>query len=84
MQLPDLSRIAVMRKRMGLTQTELAEKAGVSQSLIARVEAGTVDPRYSKVEKIFRALEVNGGQVVTAREIMTIIFSWFGELLLLP
>jgi len=60
-----------MRKKMGLTQTELAKKAGISQSLIARVEAGTVDPRYSKVEKIFRALEVNEGRVITAREIMS-------------
>lgn len=60
-----------MRKKLGLTQTELAKKAGISQSLIARLEAGTVDPRYSKVEKIFRALDVSENRAITAREIMS-------------
>lgn len=71
MQLPELSRITILRRKMGLTQTELAKKAGISQSLIARVEAGTVDPRYSKVEKIFRALDVSERRSITAREIMS-------------
>lgn len=71
MQLPELARIVILRKKMGLTQTELAKKAGISQSLIARVEAGTVDPRYSKVEKIFRALDVSENRAITAREIMS-------------
>lgn len=71
MQLPELARIAILRKKMGLTQTELARRAGISQSLIARVEAGTVDPRYSKVEKIFRALDVSVARAITAREIMS-------------
>lgn len=71
MQLPELARIVMLRKKMGLTQTELAKKAGISQSLIARVEAGTVDPRYSKVEKIFRALDVSESRTITAKEIMS-------------
>jgi predicted transcriptional regulator len=44
------------RKRLGLTQTQLAEKAGVSQSLIARIEAGDIDPRLSTLRKIVNAL----------------------------
>ncbi len=71
MQLPELERISILRKKLGLTQTELAKKAGISQSLIARVEAGTVDPRYSKVGKIFKALDVSENSVITAKEIMT-------------
>lgn len=71
MQLPELERITILRKKLGLTQTELAKKAGISQSLIARVEAGTVDPRYSKVEKLFRALDVSENRAITAKEIMS-------------
>lgn len=71
MQLPSLDDILKLRKKFDITQTELAEKAGISQSLIARVEAGSVDPRYSKIVKIFKALEEIKGKEITAKEIMT-------------
>jgi predicted transcriptional regulator len=45
-----------LRKSSGLTQKALAEKAGVSQSLIARIERKTVDPRLSTLKKILNAL----------------------------
>lgn len=58
-----------MRKNAGLTQKELAKKAGVSQSLIARIETRSVDPRLSTLQKIVDALfiEVEGN---FARDIM--------------
>lgn len=58
-----------MRRNAGLTQKELAKKAGVSQSLIARIETRTVDPRLSTLQKIVDALfiEVEGG---FARDVM--------------
>jgi len=71
MQLPPTTDIERLRRKMGLTQTKLAAKAGVSQSLVARMEAGTVDPRYSKVAKLFQALDELKGGEVTAREIMS-------------
>lgn len=71
MQLPTLENIYKLRKKFGIKQTELAKKAGVSQSLIARIETGTVDPRYSNIVKIFRALEDIKGKGIIAREIMT-------------
>jgi predicted transcriptional regulator len=71
MQLPPITEIEKLRKRLGLTQTELAHKANVSQSLIARLEAGTVDPRYSKVAQIFSALDQLRGKEVNAQQIMT-------------
>ncbi|HIE34357.1 MAG TPA: CBS domain-containing protein [Candidatus Altiarchaeales archaeon] len=71
MLLPSLSEIRKIRKRLGLSQMELAEKAGVSQSLIARVESGTVDPRYSKVEGIFKTLNELKRKGTIAGEIMT-------------
>lgn len=53
----NLKEIAVLRKKFGLTQTELSKLAGVSQSLIAKIEAGNIDPTYSNTQKIFSALE---------------------------
>jgi predicted transcriptional regulator len=46
-----------MRKRLNLSQRELANLAGVSQSLIAKIERGSIDPSYSNVRKILVAFE---------------------------
>jgi len=70
-QLPRITEIVKLRKNLGLTQTELAKKAAVSQSLIARLEAGTVDPRYSKVAQVFLALDSLKGREVEAKLIMS-------------
>jgi len=48
------------RKELGLTQSKLAASAGVSQSIIAKIEAGSVDPSYSVVQRLFSALERAG------------------------
>ena len=45
-----------LRKIFGLTQKELARRAGVSQSLIARIENKSIDPRLSTVKKILDVL----------------------------
>ncbi len=52
----DISEIRKLRKSLDMTQKDLAKKAGVSQSLIAKAEAGAIDPTYSNVQKIFNAL----------------------------
>ncbi len=56
-QLPDLDEIRQMRKKLDLSQRELASLAGVSQSLIAKIEKGSIDPSYKNVRKIFNAFE---------------------------
>lgn len=53
----DLRRLSVIRKQLGMTQMEFAKQAGVSQSLIAKIEAGSIDPTYSRVQQIFAAIE---------------------------
>jgi predicted transcriptional regulator len=54
--IPELDTIASRRRVLGLTQTQLAEKAGVSQSYIAKLEAKNIEPSYSKVKAILEVL----------------------------
>jgi predicted transcriptional regulator len=54
---PSLEDISKKRRQLGLKQTELAKAACVSQSLIAKLEAGTIDSSYTKVKMIFDVLE---------------------------
>ncbi len=42
------------RRRAGLTQRELADRAGTTQSAIARVESGRVDPGFETVRRLMR------------------------------
>jgi len=55
--LPALTDIAQKRRQLGLKQAELAKMARVSQSLIAKLEAGKIDSSYSKVKTIFEVLD---------------------------
>ncbi|MHB8510621.1 MAG: helix-turn-helix domain-containing protein [Actinomycetota bacterium] len=43
------------RKRAGLTQRGLAERAGVAQPVVARIESGKADPRVRTLSKLLRA-----------------------------
>jgi len=52
----ELAEIKVIRKKLGITQSELARKAGVSQSLIAKIESNRIDPTFSNAQKIFDTL----------------------------
>ncbi len=54
---PPLEDIAKRRRQLGLKQSELAKMASVSQSLIAKLEAGAIDPSYTKAKTIFTVLE---------------------------
>ncbi len=42
------------RRRAGLTQRELAERAGTTQSAVARAESGRVDPGFETVRRMLR------------------------------
>lgn len=55
-----LEEIKQIRKKYNLTQSDLAKRSGVSQSLIAKIEAGRIDPTYSNAQKIFNALNDMG------------------------
>jgi transcriptional regulator with XRE-family HTH domain len=43
------------RRRAGFTQRELAEKAGVPQSQVAKIESGAVVPRVDTLDRLLEA-----------------------------
>ncbi len=71
MELPTPDSIKKKRIKLGLTQSELAERAKVSQPLIARIESGDVDPRLSTVKSIITALDDMEKSRITAKDLMT-------------
>jgi len=62
--------VAVQRRTVGITQHALAQQAGVSQSLIAKIERGLVRPTYVVMKKIDAAfVQHRQGTGLTARDI---------------
>ncbi len=66
----DLTELKRMRKRLGITQEELAQKAGVSQAYIAKLERGQADPKLSTFQKILNCLESMEEGVKKAVDVM--------------
>lgn len=67
----DIKDIKKIRMQSGLTQVELAKKANVSQSLIAKIESGLLDPSYSHAKRIFNTLDgLKSEHEPTAKDIM--------------
>jgi predicted transcriptional regulator len=64
-----LDELSKMRREVGMTQADLAIEVGVSQSYIARLERGSLDPKLSVVTKIVETLSHR--QSKTCAEIMT-------------
>ena len=52
-------RVKEWRERRGMTQEQLAERAGISRPYLARLETARQDPKLSTLEKIARALKVD-------------------------
>lgn len=48
--------IAIARRAAGITQAQLAKKAGVGRGTIQRIEAGAVDPKVGTLLSIARVL----------------------------
>jgi len=51
------SELRAVRVKLRLTQSKLAEMAGVTQAYIAKIEAGSADPKISTIERISDALD---------------------------
>ena len=57
-----------LRIERGLTQAELAERAGSSKSMLSLYERGKQHPQLETLEKLLDALEVRLGELVTRLE----------------
>lgn len=67
----DVNEIKVWRKKLDLTQKDLANLSNVSQSLIAKIESNLIDPTYSKAKRIFETLEgIEKKEEKTVKDIM--------------
>ena len=52
-------RLKALREQRGMTQEQLAERAGISRGYLARLETARQDPRLSTLERLAKALRVN-------------------------
>ncbi|HET6404848.1 MAG TPA: CBS domain-containing protein [Candidatus Thermoplasmatota archaeon] len=71
LHVPLPSEVRSLRKKLGLTQAEVAKAAGVSQPLVARIENGSVDPRLSTYTAVLEALNRAERKGVLLSEVMT-------------
>ena len=71
MEIPTPAELREKRIRMGLKQADVARMAGISQSMVARIEAGSVDPRVSTLAKIVEVLQAAEHSEITASEVMS-------------
>ena len=55
--MPRESVVLALRHETGLTQEELARRAGTSQPAIARLEAGAASPSLATLERLARAAD---------------------------
>jgi len=53
-----------LREARGLTQEELATKAGLSRAYVARLETGRHDPHLSRLRALAKILRVKVSQLV--------------------
>jgi XRE family transcriptional regulator, regulator of sulfur utilization len=52
-----------LRENRLLTQEELGEAAGVSRDQVSRIERDEVDPRFSTIRKLAKALDVDAREL---------------------
>ena len=53
------NQILSARKRVGLTQVELASRSGIGQSEISRIERGEGNPTVETLSRVGRSLSLN-------------------------
>ena len=51
------AQLTKLRRDLGLTQAQIAQRVGVAQPVWARWETGTIDPGAEKVRQILLKLE---------------------------
>lgn len=53
-----------IRKRRGLTQQQLADRAGIHRVYLAKIEAAQYEPSLTTLERLARALRVKASRLL--------------------
>jgi len=56
-------KLRILRERLFLTQSELAEKAGISHITLNRLENKKQKPSFKTIRKLAKALGVEPGEI---------------------
>ena len=59
------NKLLIIRKRMGMTQAEVAESAGLSDRTYADIERGTVNMRTETILRICNTLHITPDEILT-------------------
>ena len=71
------NKMLAIRKRMGMTQAEVAEAAGLCDRTYAEIERGTVNMRLETLLRICNALRITPDEILT--ELKAAIDKYFDE-----
>ena len=63
------NKLLTIRKRLGMTQAEVAEAAGLSDRTYADIERGTVNMRTETILRICNVLHITPDEVLTEESI---------------
>ncbi|MFC1957469.1 helix-turn-helix transcriptional regulator [Chloroflexota bacterium] len=58
-----MTKLRVLRERLFITQTELAEAAGISLVTLNRLENNKQKPSFKTIRKLAKALGVEPGEI---------------------
>lgn len=61
------NKLLAIRKRMGMTQAEVAEAAGLSDRTYADIERGSVNMRIETILRICSVLHITPDEILTVR-----------------
>jgi len=59
-----VSLVKAWRQYLNWTQERLAEKSGMKQSALARIESGAIQPRFNTLTKLAKAMSLNTEQLI--------------------
>ncbi len=60
--------LRAIRKERGLSQAELADKAGTTSVSISRIEQGHQDPTFTMLERLAKAMGISANSLVRRAE----------------
>ena len=61
-----LSRLKEWREKRLLTQADLAQRSGIAETTINRIERGHHEPRFSTIKRLAGALDVDASELMAS------------------